>query len=211
MNSLKGTQKVRVVNFPLKDKWQKVVLILSLIVSIISLSFAGLSTYLYIKEISKTPDIMLGFDSPTPILGKTVFKFDNEKLSNPLKLHVYLYNKGRKKSESLTKLMLMFDKQIKVFLESNRLWQENVSGSFQRFNYVKDETVINKETSRNLGVFDIAIPKQLKRLLIAVFIIEGDFNKKSGLVYYDFSKENYTIEYYGSTETANLWNERYTR
>ncbi|MHC4269336.1 MAG: hypothetical protein ACYSTS_12815 [Planctomycetota bacterium] len=120
-------------------------------------------------------------------------------------------NKGEKKSESVTLLMLIFDKQIKVSLKSNRLWQENEIGGFQQFGYSKDDLIINKNTSRPLGVFTIAIPKQMKRLLIANFHIEGDFKRKSGLIYYDFSEENYIIEYYGPTETANLWNKHHTR
>ncbi len=103
-------QKVNVVNFPNKNIWDR----LQIIVTIISLILAAISISLYIHEIKKCPDMYVHVFSPTPILGKAIFEFGDDALSKPLELEVSLQNKGDKKSESLTKFALIFNKIVEV-------------------------------------------------------------------------------------------------
>ena len=111
MNETKNNiQKVNVVNFPNKNIWDR----LQIIVTIISLILAAISISLYIHEIKKCPDMYVHVFSPTPILGKAIFEFGDDALSKPLELEVSLQNKGDKKSESLTKFALIFNKIVEV-------------------------------------------------------------------------------------------------
>ncbi|MBL7214330.1 MAG: hypothetical protein ISS71_01495 [Phycisphaerae bacterium] len=197
-------QKVHVVNFPEKDKWDK----LQIIVTIISLLLATVSTWLYIHEIKKCPDLYVSVFSPTPTLGKVIFEFGDNALSNPLEFDVSLQNKGDKKSESLTKFTLMFDRKVEVSLKSQGLWEEDKeSQDFKTFHYLKEDLGINSDTSRRIGKFDLCIPKQAKPLLFAMFIIEGDFKRKMGLIYYDYLNEKYNVVQYTDPHRATeVWN-----
>lgn len=204
-------QKVNVVNFPNKDKWDRlqiVATILSLIVAIISLIFASISTSLYIHEIKKYPDLYVSVSSPTPTLHKAIFEFGDDVLSKPLEFNVSLLNKGDKKSESLTNFSLMFDKKVEVSLKSQGLWEENrESPNFKAFHYLKDDLTVNSDTSRLIGKYDLSIPKQAKPLLFALFIIEGDFKRKIGLIYYDYLNEKYNVVHFTDPNRATeIWN-----
>ena len=204
-------QKVNVVNFPNKDKWDRlqiVATISSLIVAFISLIFASISTSLYIHEIKKCPDLYVSVFSPTPILHKAIFEFGDDVLSKPLEFNVYLQNKGDKKSESLTKFMLMFDKKVEASLKSRGLWEENKElPNFKVFNYIKEDLTINPDTSKLIGKYNLSIPKQTKPLLFALFMIEGDFKRKSGLLYYDYLNENYSVVHFTDPNKATeIWN-----
>jgi hypothetical protein len=206
---MKRIPKVQVVNFPQKDKWDKlqiIVTILSLFVAIVSLFLAGVSTYLYVREISKKPDIGLSLHSPTPALGKAIFKFDKSEWSLPLELNVGLHNSGDKKSESLSKLWVFFDKDVKVSLKKGSYWREETTAGFKRFYYTNHNLVVSKKTNTFLGVLELRVPKRSKKILIALFIIEGDFDRKSGLLYYDYINEKYSIEYHEEKETMDIWN-----
>ncbi len=205
-------QKVHVVNFPNKDKWDRlqiITTILSLIVAIVSLTFAAISMYLYIHEINKHPDLYVFVDSPTPILHKTIFEFGDDGLSKPLEFYVYLRNKGNKKSESLTQFTLIFDKKVEASLRSHDLWKENKKLlDFKMFNYIKENLTINPDTTRFVGAYDLSIPKQKEQLLFAFFNIEGDFKRKTGLLYYDYSIEKYQIDHFADPcEAVKIWNE----
>lgn len=209
-------QKVNVVNFPSKDKWDRlqiVVTILSLIVAIISLIFASISTSLYIHEIKKCPDLYVSVSSPTPILHKAIFEFGDDVLSKPLEFNVSLLNKGDKKSESLAKFSLMFDKKVEVSLKSEGLWEENKeSPNFKVFYYLKDDLAVNSDTSRLIGKYDLSIPKQAKPLLFALFMIEGDFKRKTGLIYYDYLNEKYNVVHFTDPHRATeIWNKHLNR
>jgi hypothetical protein len=200
-----NVQKVNVVNFPKKDK---VVTILSLTVSIISLIIASISTSLYIHEINKRPDLYVNVDSPTAILGKAIFDFGDDTLSKPLEFDVFLQNKGTKKSESLTRFNLMFDKKVEVSLKSQDFWEVVLFSNSKLFSYLKDDVTINPETSIKLGIYNLSIPpKQTEPLLIACFIIEGDFKRKGGLIYYDYMNEKYKVDHYKKVNKATeIWN-----
>ncbi|MFH1615657.1 MAG: hypothetical protein ABIG61_11325 [Planctomycetota bacterium] len=197
-------QKVNVVNFPNKNIWDK----LQIIVTIISLILAAISTSLYIHEIKKCPDLNVFVDSPTPILHKAIFEFGNDVLSKPLEFNVYLRNKGDKKSESLTKFHLIFDKKVEVSLKSQGLWEEYKGApNFKVFNYLRDDLAINSDTSRLIGKYNLSIPKQARPLLFALFMIEGDFKRKTGLIYYDYSDEKYNVVHYADPHRAEkIWN-----
>lgn len=203
--------KVQVVNFPTKDKWDKIqmlVTILSLFVALISLIVASISTYLFINEVSKHPDVYLSVDSPTPILGKIIFRFeDNAKYSNNLEFHVELKNKGDKNSEALNNVFIMFDKSVKVEILSKAFWAEKSLGSYKAYSYQKPDIVVIKDTLKHIGNFKISIPRQSERLLLATFHIEGDFEKRSGLIYYDFEKQEYIINHsINHGEVIAIWN-----
>jgi len=204
--------KVQVVNFPAKDKWDKfqiIVTILSLFVAVISLIVASISTYLYIDEVSKIPDMYLSVDSPTPILGKTIFQFDNDdNYSKDLEFHVGLKNKGDKNSEVLNTVFIMFDKNVKVEMLSRAFWSQKSLGSYKVCSYKKPDVAVAKDTLRNIGNFKISIPRQSKRFLMATFHIEGDFEKRSGLIYYDYEKQEYIITHsINHEEVAAIWND----
>lgn len=201
-------QKVNVVNFPNKDKWDRRVTILSLIVAIVSLIFAIISTCLYIREIQKCPDLYVSVSSPMPILHKVIFEFGGDVLSKPLEFNVYLHNKGDKKSESLTKFMLIFDKKVETSLKSQGLWEENKeSPNFKVFNYLQVDLTVNSDTSRLIGKFDLSIPKQAKPLLFALFVVEGDFKRKTGLIYYNYLNEKYNVVHHTDPHKATeIWN-----
>lgn len=208
--SKQNIQKVKVINFPTKDKWDRlqiVATIISLIVAVISLVIASISTCLYIKEINRSPDMYVSVGSPTPILHKAIFEFADSNLSEPLEFNVSVHNKGRKQSVSLTKLFLLFDKNIEVSLISHGLWQETPLSEFKGFNYAKDEFVVNPDTNRLVGRFDLRIPKQRERLLVAYFIIEGDFRMKSGLLYYDYVDQMYSVDHFTDPKKPEqIWN-----
>ena len=204
-------QKVSVVNFPNKGKWDRlqiVTTILSLAVAIISLVFASISTFLYIREINKCPDLYVSVFSPTPILHKTIFEFGDDALSKPLEFNVSLQNKGNKKSESLTKFHLMFTKTIEVSLKSQALWEEfKELANHKGYNLVEDSFDVNPDSSRLMGKFDLSIPKQVEPLLLALFMIEGDFTRKAGLIYYDYSNEKYKLVHFTDPNRATeIWN-----
>lgn len=207
----KNIQKVDVINFPNKDKWDKlqiIVTVLSLIVAIMCLIFASISTYLYIHEIKKFPDLYVFADSPMSILHKVIFEFGEDVLSKPLEFNVYLQNKGDKKSESLTKFSLMFDKKVEVSLKSQGLWEENKAlPNFKLFYYLKDDLVVNSDTSRFIGKYDLSIPQQAKPLLFALFMIEGDFKRKTGLIYYNYLNKKYNVVHFTDPHRATeIWN-----
>ena len=211
MSEKNNIQKVNVVNFPNRDKWDRrqiVATILSLIVAIISLIFASISTSLYIHEIKKRPDLYVSVSSPTHILHKAIFEFGDNVLSKPLELNVYLLNKGNKKSESLTIFSLIFDKKVEVSLKSQGLWEVNKeSSNFKVFHYLKDDLSVNSDTSRLIGKYDLSIPKQAKPLLFALFMIEGDFKRKTGLIYYDYLNEKYNVVHFTDPNRATeIWN-----
>ena len=199
-------QKVNVVNFPNKNIWDK----LQIIVTIISLMLATISTSLYIHEIKKCPDLYVQVFSPTPILGKAIFEFGDDALSKPLKFDVSLQNKGDKKTGSLTKFILIFDKKVEVSLKSQKLWKENEEvPNCKVFHYLEKDLVVNPDTSGLIGTYDLSIPKQEKPLLIALFTIEGDFKRKEGLIYYDYSNEKYKVVHYKKANRATeIWNKR---
>lgn len=204
--------KVQIVNFPTKDMWDKVqivVTILSLMVAIISLVVASIATYLYVDEVTRTPDIYLSVDSPTPILGKTIFRFENnKKYSNDLKFHIGLQNKGRKNSEYLNNVLIVFDKRVKVEIITKAFWAEKSLGSYKAFSYQKPDVVVIKDTLKHIGAFKINIPRQEERLLMASFHIEGDFEKRSGLIYYDYTQQQYIISHsINHEEIVSIWND----
>ena len=206
MNKRNDIQEVKVVNFP---KNNKIATILSSTATIISLILAFASTYLYIHEINKRPDMYVNVNSPTPILGKAIFDFGDGVLSKPLQFDVRLQNKGNKKSESLTGFYLMFHKKVDVSLKSQGFWKElNLSPNFKQFAYLKDDVTINPETSRPFEVFNLSIPpKKPEPLLIALFTIEGDFKRKEGLIYYDYLNEKYKVVHYKKANKATvIWN-----
>lgn len=206
MNKTKNNiQKVYVVNFPNKDKWDK----LQIVVTIISLIIAFISTYLYIHEIRKCPDLYINVSSPTPILGKAIFEFGDAALSTPLEFDVFLQNKGDKKSESLTQFTLMFHKKVDVLLKSHGVWKElHLFSNGKQFAYLNDNVSINSDTSRPFGIFNLSIPpKQPEPLLIALFTIEGDFKRKEGLIYYDYLNEKYKVVHFTKSNRATeIWN-----
>ena len=203
-----NVQKVNVVNFPNKDKWDRRVTILSLIVAIISLILALVSTCLYIHEIKKWPDLYVSVSSPTPILHKAIFEFGDDVLSKPLEFNVSLQNKGDRKSESLTKCMLMFHKKVEASLKLQGLWEEDKElSNFKVFHYLKEDLAVNSDTSRLIGKYDLSIPKQAKPLLFALFTIEGDFKRKTGLIYYDYLNEKYDVVHFSDPSKATeIWN-----
>ena len=199
-------QKVKVVNFP---KSNKIATILSSTATIISLILAFASTYLYIHEINKRPDLYVNVTSPTPILNKAFFEFGDDVLSKPLEFDVSLQNKGNKKSSSLTHFFLIFNKKVDISLKSQGFWKEhNQSPNFKRFSYLKDDVTINPETSRQFGIYNLKIPpKQPEPILIALFTIEGDFKRKEGLIYYDYVNKKYKVVHYKKANKATeIWN-----
>jgi hypothetical protein len=149
--------------------------------------------------------------SPTLIFDKAIFEFGDDALSKPLEFDVSLNNKGDRKSESLTRVTLMFDKTVEVSLKSSRFWEEKKdTQNIKIFNYLKDDVVINPSTSRYIGKYELRIPpKQAEPLLFALFMIEGDFKRKTVLVYYDYLNEKYNVDHYKDVDRAlEIWNNR---
>jgi hypothetical protein len=164
-----------------------------------------------IYEIKKCPDLYVNVFSPTPILGKAIFEFGNNVLSRQLDFEISLQNKGDRKSVSLTKFALMFNKTVEVSLKSHGLWEEKKdSPNFKTFIYLKDDVTVNSDTSRRIGIFALSIPpKQAEPLLVAFFVIEGDFERKVGLIYYDYLNEKYNVVHYTNPNRAiEIWNRR---
>ncbi|MBI2660152.1 hypothetical protein HYX07_03245 [Candidatus Woesearchaeota archaeon] len=195
-------KKVEVINFPQKGIWDK----LQIIATIAALIIAIISTSLYIYEINKIPDMEVSVFSPTPILGKTIFNFTNH-FSKPLEFDISLINKGNKKSESNVGIEIVFNRKVNISLKPNVNWKESSSGPYYAFIYNNDLS-INKGGGRDIGTFYLRIPKQNDDLLIAIFILGGDFERKTGLVYYDYINEKYIVKHYTNhTESIQIWNE----
>jgi cell division protein FtsL len=206
--TITNIQNVKVVNFPKKEK---VITILSLIATIISLTLAFISTSLYIHEIKKCPDLYVNVSSPTRILGKAFFEFGDDPLSKSLDFYVRLQNKGNKKSESLTLFFLTFDKKVDVSLKSQDFWNETgLFAHYKQFAYCNENITINPDTSKHTGTYALRIPPmQVEPLLLAIFTIEGDFKRKEGLIYYDYLNEKYNVVHYTNPNRAiEIWNRR---
>lgn len=196
-------QKVEVINFPRKDIWDK----LGVIITILSLLIALVSTLLYIHEINKTPNVFINIFSPTPILWKTIFEFDPIKnISYPLEFDISLENEGDKRSED-SNLNLIFNPKINVSLISKEKWSDNIGrGMPWAFNFDGTNFPINIKTSKNVGVFQLIIPKQNEKIIIAFFILEGDFKRRTGFIYYDYKNEGYIVEEFSVNKTIEIWN-----
>ena len=64
-----------------------------------------------------------------------------------------------------------------------------------------------KNTNKFIGNFSLSIPKQNKRLLLAMFQIEGDFKRKSGFIYYDYTNQIYIVDHFTDLKDAvEIWN-----
>ena len=213
-NQKNNIQKVNVVNFPGKDKWDKsqiVVTALVLIIAIISLIVASISTRLYLDEINKRPDLYVSVQSPTPILRKAIFEFTDDVLSKPLEFNIHLQNRGDKRSDSLTRFTLIFRDKVEASLKPQRFWKYQQASNYKVFHYINDNLTVNPDTARLIGRYNLSIPKQTNRLLFALFLIEGDFERKSGLIYYDYSNERYNIIHFTNVhEAIRIWNKQLT-
>jgi hypothetical protein len=194
-------QKVEVVNFPKKDVWDK----LQIIVTILALIIAIISTSLYINEINKRPDVEIDIFSPTPIRNKVLFNFKNG-FSDPLEFDVSLHNIGNERSESAS-LFIAFSSEVDISLRNYENWREQQFGDVKAFTFEDRSLIINEQTNRGIGVFDISIPKKDEEILIAYFMIEGDFDRKFGLIYYDYANRRYVLKHYKEhLEPEQIWN-----
>lgn len=144
MRQNRRVPKVQIINSLPKDKWDK----LQVLTTILSLVIAIYSLHLYVHEISKQPDIYASVDSPSPSLGKVVFKFDaNSSYSNILEFNFGLQNKGNKNSESLNIVYLIFDKSVNVNIRANPFWSAKRIGNYQSYTYLKNDVVLIKNHS----------------------------------------------------------------
>lgn len=197
-------QKVRVLNFPKKDCWDKANIVITVIASII----AVISLCLYIWEITRVPKINIYIDSPMQTFGVVDFDFKEGAYSEPKRVEVFLNNTGNKESRSV-KLNMMFSREIDVHLVTLKNWgQASSAKTYELFGFSNNNIIINPMSSEYIGDFIIKIPKRDNEILILFYILEGDFKKVSGFIYYDYENKKYRVEQsYDISKSTELWNE----
>jgi len=167
----------------------------------------SLSLSLYINEIDKKPDLEVFVFSPSPYLGKVIFNFKNIDFSEPLELNMGVNNKGDEDSNSIL-LEIMFSKEVNITIKESENWYQSPSFKNYKWFHFEDRTLrVNKDTSRGIGNFGISIPKKNENLLIAHFILEGDFERKGGLISYNYFSQEYEVKHYTNvSEVVEIWN-----
>jgi hypothetical protein len=202
----KGVTKVQVINFPPKNKWDK----LQYITTILSLFIAVISTCLYLHEIAKEPDIYIeATPHVTSASGQAIIQFNDDGYSKETLCDIFVNNKGNKRSESITTCTIAFSGKIKVHLHSGTWSQNNEALPFSIWLYANKQFSINKNVSPQcIGTFSLSIPTQSEDILAAICIIEGDFQKKVGLIYYSYKEHKYFVKHYSDVNEAfQLWND----
>lgn len=209
MNDKKDSiQKVEVTNHPKKDIWDKI----QIFVTIFALLIALISTSLYINEINRSPELYIEVSSPEHILGKVSFVFTDTNMSKPSDFYIMFHNKGDKKSE-YAYFMIMFGPLVEVALYKNNNWQKGnlFSNKYKSFVYTSDKFSLPSKNRKAIGKFLLSIPKGMNKILMASFVLSGDFHNKYGLIYYDYTEKKYIVDHFEDPldieQAVEIWNQ----
>lgn len=192
----KGLKVVSVSNFPKKDIWDK----FSIVITIISLIIAIISFQLYYNEISKIPDIMIHFITPTLEIGKSKFQYENG-YSKPQKCILRLVNLGNKSSKNCHSKVYLNDK-LKISSISSNLRSKHIPET--KLFIVENElfSPISPSNNRVIGNFTFQIPDGKDDFFFSLCILNGDFDQKIALFFYDYSISNFKIRYFSKKKDA---------
>lgn len=118
-----------------------------------------------------------------------------------------LVNKGNKISESGL-FTIDFNQELNVTLLSGENWNQ------EQYNHLiwnydgKNSLIIYPNSETLIGKFIINLPKKDNKFLMAIFFVKGDFIEKTGLVYFDYTKNEYEIITSENRDRLlNIWNE----
>lgn len=209
--------KVEVMNFPKKEIWDK----LNIIVTIIALIIALVSLKLYFNEINKTPDLYLQVHSSYP------FMFNESDFTEPTELILGVNNKGNDDSHSLF-FTIVFSNKVNISFNPHSTtktgnlnylyyidrWKEAklAHSKNKLFTFSEPDFFIPKDGfEKSIGKFEISIPisnKNKDKIKIAMAYFDGDFKKTACIVYYNYNLKKYLVMNYNDMkEVTKIWNE----
>ncbi len=207
----KNIKKVEITNFPKRGIWDYI----NITATIIALTVAFISLMLYVNELNKNPDLEIIIDS-LDTEQVTQSSFDE----NEFIVYVQLINRGKEISKTAS-LKIIFSPQVNVFpgysttiFSEDSQWNKELISNFDNYIFHDKSLMIAKGINKQIGTFNLKIPETSEEILIAVFVLEGDFERKFGVVYYKNGKftvkqsthDNPTAEPFA----FDLWNKNIT-
>lgn len=203
---IKNTPDVIVKNFP-RSRWERRIAILSLLIGLFSVLVAAGSLSLYYQEVTRSPEMSLYFTTPSEIIGKAFLTFNNGR-SSPKELQIFTENSGNKESRSLA-VLIMFNPLMNISLiNSNAHLKEykKLGEAYSLYSFEDDFFLTNPKNSKELAKFMFSLPED--ESLMAMFVIRGDFQQKTGLLFYSNETGGYVVQTFDSANNASsIWAE----